>query len=425
VSDVTSLTASEVLGLYRNRKISPAEVMAACLERIGARDPEVRAWETLDADQAMAQARAAPADATGALYGIPVGFKDIVDTADLPTGYGSPIYAGHRPLRDAPCVTAVRLAGGLVLGKTVTTEFAGRAPGKTAHPLNPLHTPGGSSSGSAAAVADHQVYLSIGSQTAGSTIRPAAYCGVHALKPSYGAIPFTGIKNLAPRLDTIGLMARSVADLALFRAALFGVRPMPCRPVEGTIRVGLCRTPYWPRASTGVRAAIEAAASALEGRAIELHEIAYPEGFGDADELCWEVINFEVARSLAWEYEWRRHSLSRWMRGSIESGAQLSLDRHEDNLRRLAIAERSFDAIFETVDVLISPAAGEEAPVGLSDTGSPIFNLPFQIAGLPAISLPLGAGPGGLPIGLQLIGPRFGDARLLDIAAAIEARLTD
>ncbi len=424
MSDVTSLTASELLALYRDRKISPAEVAAACLEWIGVRDPEVRAWETLDADQALAQARALSADATAALYGIPIGFKDIVDTADLPTSYGSPIYAGHRPLRDAPCVTAARLAGGLVLGKTVSTEFAGRAPGKTAHPLNPLHTPGGSSSGSAAAVGDHQVYLAIGSQTAGSTVRPAAYCGVHALKPSYGAIPFTGIKNLSPRLDTIGLMARSVADLALFRAALFRVPPAPCMPVEGTIRIGLCRTPYWPRASAEVRAAIEAAASALEGGTIELRDIAYPEGFGDAEELCWQVINFEVARSLAWEYEWRPYSLSRWMRASIESGRQLSLDRHENNLRRLAIAETSFDAIFQTVDVLISPAAGEEAPMGLSDTGSPIFNLPFQIAGLPAVSLPIGPGPGGLPIGLQLVGPRFGDARLLDIAATIERRLT-
>jgi amidase len=423
MDDITALTASELLSLYRDREISPAEVVAAYLDRIGARDPEVRAWEHLDPDRALAQAQSLPTGGSGPLYGIPIGFKDIVDTADLPTGYGSPIYAGHRSLRDAPIVAAARIAGGLVLGKTVTTEFAGRHPGKTAHPLNPLHTPGGSSSGSAAAVGDCQVPLAIGSQTAGSTIRPAAYCGVHALKPTYGSIPFAGIKHLSPRLDTIGLMARSVADLALFREALLGVPPVPCVPASGTIRVGLCRTPYWHRASVDVRTAVEAAAAALETSGIELHEVAYPGGFGDAEELCWQVVNFEVARGLTWEYENRPHSLSGWMRASIEDGKGRSLEQHEANLRRLATAENSFTAIFETVDVLISPAAGEEAPRGLSDTGSPIFNLPFQIAGLPAVSLPLGAGPGGLPIGLQLIGPRPRDGRLLEIAAAIELRL--
>jgi Asp-tRNA(Asn)/Glu-tRNA(Gln) amidotransferase A subunit family amidase len=195
-------------------------------------------------------------------------------------------------------------------------------------------------------------------------------------------------------------------------------------PVEGTIRVGLCRTLYWPHASADGRAAIEAAASALDGGTIELRAVACREGFGDAEEPCWRVINFEVARKLAWEYEWRPHSLSRRMPTSIENGRQPSLDRHEGNLRRLAITETSFDAIFETVEALILPAAGEEAPTGLSDAGSPIFDVPFQIAGLPAVSLPIGPGPGGLPIGLQLVGPRFGDARLLDIAAPIERRLT-
>lgn len=423
MNDITALTATELLGLYRVRQISPPEVVAAYLNRIAARDRDVQAWEYLDPDKALAQARAMPAEMTSPLYGIPMGMKDIVDTADMPAAYGSPIYAGHRPLHDAPIVTAARAAGGLVLGKTVTTEFAGRHPGKTTHPLNPLHTPGGSSSGSAAAVGDRQIPLSIGSQTAGSTIRPAAYCGVHALKPTYGTIPFSGIKHLSARLDTIGLMARSVADLALFRGALLGVPPDPCIPFAGKIRAGLCRTPYWMRASADVRASIETAASVLAANHVEMHEIAYPDAFGDAEELCWQVVNFEVARGLAWEYETRLDDLSVWMRTSVEDGKRVSLDRHEANLRRLALAETSFDAIFETVDVLISPAAGEEAPLGLSDTGSPIFNLPFQIAGLPAVNLPLGTGSSGLPIGLQLVGPRYGDGRLLEIAATIELRL--
>jgi Asp-tRNA(Asn)/Glu-tRNA(Gln) amidotransferase A subunit family amidase len=423
MSEITALTASELLGLYRGRKVSPVEVVEACLARIGTRDVAVRAWEHLDAEHALAQARSLRSDAAGLLYGVPIGFKDIVDTAELPTAYGSPIYAGHRPGRDAVCVTACRAAGGLVLGKTVTTEFAGRNPGKTAHPLNPLHTPGGSSSGSAAAVADRHVYLAIGSQTAGSTIRPAGYCGVHALTPSRGSVSFGGMKHLSERLDTIGLFARSVPDLALFRAALVGAQAAAITPLSGKLRAGLCRTPYWERASLAVRAAIEAAASQLEAAGIALQEIVYPDKFGDPEELCWQTIDVEVARNFAWDYERRRHSLSAWMRASIERGMRHGADRHEANLRRLAVAEACFDAIFETVDILLAPAAGEEAPFGLSDTGSPIFNLPFHIAGLPAVNLPIGVGPGGLPIGLQIIGPRFADGRLLDIAAAVESRL--
>jgi amidase len=423
MNDVTSLTASELLSLYRSTKVSPVEVVEACLARIGARDVAVRAWEHLDADHALAQARGLRSDAAGLLHGVPIGFKDIVDTAELPTAYGSPIYAGHRPSHDAICVTACRAAGGLVLGKTVTTEFAGRNPGKTAHPLNPMHTPGGSSSGSAAAVADRHVYLAIGSQTAGSTIRPAAYCGIHALTPSGGSISFGGMKHLSERLDRIGLFARSVPDLALFRAALVGARTAAITPVSGKLRAGLCRTPYWDRASSAVRAAIETAASRLEAAGVALREIAYPNTFGDAEELCWQVIDVEAARNFAWDYARRPQSLSAWMRASIERGMHHGPEQHEANLRRLAVAEACFDAIFETVDFLLAPSAGEEAPLGLSDTGSPIFNLPFHIAGLPAVNLPLGVGPGGLPIGLQIIGPRYADGRLLDVAAAIEPRL--
>jgi len=423
MDDITRLTASELLTLYRNRQIAPSDVVAALLARIGARDPVVRAWQHIDGDHALAQAAALIPGPDSPLYGVPIGFKDIVDTADLPTTYGSPIYASHRPVKDAVCVSLSRAAGGIVLGKTVTTEFAGRNPGKTAHPLDPARTPGGSSSGSAAAVADGQVFLAIGSQTAGSTIRPAAYCGVYALKPSHGAISFSGMKHLSPRLDAIGLMGRSIADLALFRAALLGVSPVPYVPVSGPLCVGLCRTPYWSRASADVQAAIEQAATRLAASGIEIRQVTYPDAFGDAEELCWEVINFEAARELAWEYAQREHSLSPWARAAIENGRGISLDRHANNLQRLATAEQAFDTLFATVDVLIAPAAGEEAPMGLADTGSPIFNLAFQIAGLPAVSLPFRSGSAGLPIGLQLIGSRYRDRQLLDIAATIEQRL--
>lgn len=415
MDDATALAAA-----IRSGDLSPVEAVEACLDRIEARDVDVRAWCHLDPDLALGAARALPPEPMGPLHGVPVGFKDIVDTADLPTSYGSPIYSTHRPAKDASCVAMTKAAGGIVLGKTVTTEFAGRQARETSHPLDPVRSPGGSSSGSAAAVGDGQVPLAIGSQTAGSTIRPAAYCGVHALKPSFQALPFSGMKHLCERLDTIGLMARSVRDLGLFRAVLLGIAVPEVRPIDGPLRIGLCRTPYWSRASAQTQEMIEAAAAAIGAAGHSVVEVAYPDVFGDPETLIWEVIHAEMGRQLATELSASPASLSPWVRQSVEHGLSLSPDRQAANLTALVQAERAFDDLLQSVDALISPAAEDVPPVGLAGTGSPIFNLAFHIAGLPAINLPWGTDPSGLPLGLQVIGKRFDDAKLLRIAAAFD-----
>lgn len=412
--------AVAVAEAIRARRASPVEVVRHYLDRIKVRDVAVRAWAHLDPDHALAAARALPAEPAGPLHGVPVGFKDIVDTADMPTAYGSPIYVWHRPARDAACVAMTRAAGGIVLGKAETTEFAGRRPGKTAHPLDSARTPGGSSSGSAAAVGDDQVPLAVGSQTAGSTIRPAAYCGVHALKPTFQSLPFAGMKHLAERLDTIGLMGCSVRDLGLFRAALAGLPFAPPQPAETPVRIGLCRTPFWERVNPAMRTMVEAAADAAASAGHAVEEVAYPDRIGDPEALCWAVVHAEMTRQLAVEVSFHPAALSDWVHDAVAHGRGLAPATQADNLRRLATAEAAFDAVFANVDVVLAPAALGAAPVGLEDTGSPVCNIAFHIAGLPAVSLPWTTDAAGLPLGLQLVGPRFADARLLDIAAALE-----
>ena len=253
---LNELTASEAARRIAAGEITSESLVRACLERIEARDADVAAWVVVDPEYALEQARvldAAPV--SGPLHGIPVGFKDVIDTAALPTRYGSPIYEGFVPEADAACVALTRAAGGVVLGKTVTTEFAGRHPGPTANPHNPAHTPGGSSSGSAAAVADFQVPLAMGTQTAGSMIRPSAYCGVYGLKPTFGLFSFAGVHDLAETFDTLGVMGRSLDDIALFRAVLMAIDAVPLEAAESPPRIGFCRTPptiTWrmpPRAS--------------------------------------------------------------------------------------------------------------------------------------------------------------------------------
>jgi amidase len=425
VPELARIGAAALRALLDAHAVSAVEVVEAHLRRIEARDAEVRAWAFLDPELALHQARTRDerAGSGAALDGVPVGFKDICDTADMPTAYGSPIYAGARPGRDAACVAATRASGGIVLGKTVTTEFAGRNPDKTSNPLDPSRTPGGSSSGSAAAVADMQCPLAIGSQTAGSTIRPAAYCGVHALKPTFAAISFAGMKNLCARLDTIGLMGRSIDDLALFRCGLLGAPFAPLRPAEDPLRLGLCRTPYWDRASPAVKERVEAAAAALATAGFAVEEVPYPAATPDPGALCWAVIEFEMARTLAAEYAARAASMSPWARRSVENGRAIAIETHHANLRALAACEKAFDDLFGDFDALITPAAGEEAPVGLSDTGPPTFNTPFHVAGLPAVSVPLSVAPAAMPIGLQVIGQRCSDGRLLEVARAIELAL--
>src|SRR5215213_2164178 len=312
MTDSWRLSAIDAGRQLAARELSSVELVSACLDRIAAREPELRAWAHVDSEIALAEARERDEEERrGPLHGLPVGVKDVIDTADLPTAYASPIYAGHRPDRDADCVGWLREAGAVVLGKTVTTEFATYEPPPTVNPLDPARTPGGSSSGSAAAVTAGMVPLAYGTQTAGSVIRPASFCGVAGFKPAHGWRSTTGIKRLSERLDTLGLFGRSVAD-----AALLGGFAAP----SGDGRVAFCRTPWWDALEDGGRAAMEQAAALVGAEEVEL-----PPEFGGLAAAQETVMAFDVARNL--EPEWREHrdQLSGAMRDYLERARTVSV----------------------------------------------------------------------------------------------------
>lgn len=419
------LTAREAATRIRTGKLTSEAYVRACLERIDGREPDVGAWVHLDPARAVAEARARDREKPrGPLHGVPIGCKDIVDTAGIPTAYGSRAYPGHIPLIDAACVALARTAGGVVMGKTVSTEFAVRHPGATANPHDRRRTPGGSSSGSAAAVADGMVPLAIGTQTAGSTIRPAAYCGIHALKPSYGTLSLAGVKCLSATYDTLGLLARSLDDLALFRDVLMGFPVSKPLRAEKPKRVAFCRTPYWSRADDATHAHLEAAAKSLSRAGAKVQELRLPKTFGTTEDVVWEVIFFELARNFAADAADRREGLSLWMRGAIEKGRRITLADHFATLTKAEKMARELRALVKPFDFVLSPAAAGEAPVGLGNTGPATFNALWHVAGLPAVNIPAFEGPNGLPIGAQLVGPYLVDDRLLATAAWAESRLT-
>ncbi|HZT87080.1 MAG TPA: amidase [Stellaceae bacterium] len=415
-------TATALARRIEGGEITAEAVVRSCLDRIREREPVVRAWVHVAAEAAPAQARAA--DRSSLLKGIPFAAKDIFDTVDMPTGYGSPIYTGCRPTFDASAVSLPRAAGGVLLGKTVTTEFANRHPGPTGNPHNLDFSPGGSSSGSAAAVADFMVPLAIGTQTGGSVIRPAAYCGVVGYKPSYGLFPPAGMHPNTESLDTVGIMARTVADIALFRAALMAMPyeapAMPERPP----RLGLCRTPFWDKALPEGKAVLEAAAKALAASGATVVETEVPAGCGDVAEIQRRLSAFESVRVHAPER--RRHEalLSPDLNDAkIAEGKRLSLaDFHaawRDAERARKIAQewlKDFDA------VLTLPAPGQ-APRGLGHTGEAVFNALWTMLYVPCLTLPAGEGPDGLPVGIQLVGRRHADLRLLETALWVERRI--
>jgi amidase len=360
---------------------------------------------------------------SGPLHGIPIGFKDIIDTEDLPTRYGSPIYEGYVPEADAACVAHTRAAGAVILGKTVTTEFAGRHPGPTAHPLNPLHTPGGSSSGSAAAVADFQVPLAMGTQTAGSMIRPSAYCGVYALKPTFGLLSCAGVHDLAETFDTLGIMARSLDDLALFRAVLMAFNPVPFEASEASPRIGFCRTPMWSEADQATHEHLEAAAIRLNKAGARVRDLDLPSDFNDLLPVCWRIVTFEMARSLGYEKHARPDGLSNTTQKMIADGEALSLGTYLDDMRRVERLRVLIHEVMDDVDVILTPAAVGEPHVGHSDTGPVTFNFLWHIMNMPAMNIPAFTGPTGLPIGAQLVARRYEDETLLRNAGWIDKHI--
>jgi len=411
------LSAAEAARRIAAGKLTSEELVAACAERIRERDRDVQAWVHFDADAALAQARAIDkAGAKGVCAGIPVGFKDVIDTADMPTQYNSAIYRGYRPRTDAACAALVRRAGGVVLGKTVTTEFASRTPGPTRNPHNLAHSPGGSSSGSAAAVADFMVPLAFGTQTGGSTIRPAAYCGIVGYKPSFGTINRTGLKALAESLDTIGVMARTVEDCALLVHAVSG-RAMP--KFEDAIsppRIGLHRTSRWKDAAPAAQRALEDTAAALANHGARVSEIDFPAAFDRLYDDQNEIMYFEASRALLPEYLTHRDLLSSHMQKMIGAYSTLSRGDYAAAMQRARACRAGFFDLLSDIDVLLTPSAPGEAPAGTSETGSSLFNRNWTLLGAPCVTIPAGRGPEGLPLGVQFVGAYDDDERALRCA---------
>ena len=417
------LTGVEAAQAVAAGTITSEALVTACLARIRAREESVRAWEYLDPEAALAQARARDrSPAQGPLHGVPVGIKDLIDTSDMPTGYGSPIYAGHQPAWDAASVALLRAAGAVILGKTVTTEFAMFTPGKTANPHNVAHTPGGSSSGSAAVVADQMVPLALGTQTAGSIIRPASFCGVVGYKPTHGQFPVAGIKALSQTLDTLGGLARSVADCALLRAVFVGA-PAQLPALARAPRIGLCHTPQWPCATDATRAALEGAGRQLAAAGAEVRQLALPPAFEHLVTAQETIQIFEGARCCAYELTVHRERLSARLLELLAPAEGLTYTAYAEALALAATCRQQLEAIFSDYDVLLVPSAPGEAPAGLAATGDPIFNRMWTLLHTPAVTLPGYTGPHGLPVGVQVIGPLGMDDRLLAIAAWMHERL--
>ena len=419
------LAATTLVHLIENGELTAEAVVESCLARIAEREPVVRAWSHLAGEAALVQARALDkAGKKSLLRGLPFGLKDIFDTADMPTTYGSPIYVGCRPSADASAAALPRAAGGILLGKTVTTEFANRHPGPTTNPHDPGFSPGGSSSGSAAAVADFMVPLAIGTQTGGSVIRPAAYCGVVGFKPSFGLFPPAGMRINTETLDTVGIMARSVGDIALFRAAMMAIPYMPPTMPETAPRLGLCRGPHWNEAQPEGRAVLEAAADRLASAGAMIHKTELPPECAEADEIQTTLGSFEGLRNHMPELYRHEALLSAALRDEkIARGRKLTVEAFHNACRgaeRARAAAREWAGGFDAI--LTLPAPGQ-APRGLASTGSAVFNAVWTQLYMPCLTLPAGHGPEGLPVGIQLVGCRHDDARLLEVGLWVEHRL--
>jgi Asp-tRNA(Asn)/Glu-tRNA(Gln) amidotransferase A subunit family amidase len=421
---------NEISAAAITRRITAGEttaeaVVEACLERIASREPSVHAFANLDPALARRHARELDrAPWRGPLHGVPIGVKDVLDTADLPTEMGSPIYRGYQPSADSAVVALARAAGAIILGKTVTAEFAGMAPGPTANPHNPAHTPGGSSSGSGAAVADFMVPVSLGTQTGGSILRPASYCGIIGYKPTFGAFNRAGLKLAAESLDTIGLLARSLDDVELLTAVLLGRQPASPQLLDSAPRVGLCRTSLWDQAQPETVAAIDAAIKTLDAAGARIRDVTLPDSFAGLRVAARESINcYERSKSLASEWHSQRELLSDRMQRCIRQGLEI---RYEDYIAAVRLGETcraQLGNVFDGLDVLLTPCTNGEAPVGLAHTGDPAFQAIWTILHVPAMSLPTHRGPMGLPVGIQLIAPRYKDEQLFACARWIWRRL--
>jgi amidase len=417
------LSASEIAAKISAGDLTHRAVAEAYLERVDATDGPIKAYTYCDPQKVRDQADALDARAAGPLAGLPVGVKDVIATADMPTGYGSKAYEGQQPFWDAPCVTQTKAAGGMILGKTVTTEFAMASAGPTCNPWNLAHTPGGSSSGSCAAVAAGMALMAFGTQTAGSIIRPASYCGVVGYKPSFGLLEPAEVKVLAHSLDTLGMLTRSVCDAALI-ASILGGRPELAltETPESAPTVGLFRTPPFDLAEPATQAALEQAIAKIEAKGGKVIEIDVPASFASTHDLHAAVMGWEVTRALAHERLMHGQDLTPVTQDFLTEKAKVTAPEYDAAIKALPKVAADLAQAMEGVDVLMAPSAPGTAPEGFASTGAPAFNVPWTLLHMPALTLPTLV-HGGLPVGVQILGRVGTDAATLRAAAWVEAAL--
>ena len=415
--DMTRASATEIAAAIRAGELTSVDVVSALAERITAREPEIHAFAHFDASQALTEARLRDASApTGALHGVPVAIKDIIDTSDMPTEMGSPIYAGNQSRGDAAPVALLRKAGAVILGKTVTAEFASQAPGATRNPHNTAHTPGGSSSGSAAAVADFMVPLALGTQTGGSVLRPSSYCGIVGFKPTFGAFNLTGVKPAGQSLDTLGIHARSLGDVALCACGLLGGQGWHTSALQAAPKIGLCRTPLWEHASPDTRTAVEDAATRLAAAGAEIEEIDLPAPFSRLNAARMKIQGFERAHALTWEWNHHRDLLGEPLRDEIARGLEVSPADYVEAVRHAKTCRALITDTLSAHDALLAPAADGPAPEGLASTGNARFQGFWTVLRPPTVTLPTHRAENGLPVGIQLIGRHHEEGALIALA---------
>ena len=415
------LTATDAIKLIRENKLSRYEWVQSCFERIREKEDLVKAWIYLDEDRALEKAKQLDNENNESQLGIPFGIKDIIDASNTPTGFGTNFYQNNVPMRDAASVAVAKQSGCIFIGKTVSTELGHRAPGLTTNPHNKDFTPGGSSSGSAAAVASMMAPVCFGTQTTGSVIRPAAYCGVIGYKPSYGDFDKSGILPNSPSIDTLGLMSRSVEDIALFRSILLEEELVSIKKVDlSKIKIGFVRTPHWEKTDDSTKEAFEHFVNSLRSDKLNVIDLEIDKLISKSDKLHLDISGYEFKRSISHERFNYYDQLSDQLRnGRLNDGYQVSNKNYQLALKELSILKNQIDAVFEETDLIITPSAPGEALRGLEYTGSPIFNTTWSLNGNPCITLPLFKGKQELPIGCQLVTKFGNDDQLLNYAKTL------
>jgi Asp-tRNA(Asn)/Glu-tRNA(Gln) amidotransferase A subunit family amidase len=424
IQHLFELTATEAVEMISQKKIQAIDLVVDCLERISSLDKSIEAWTSLDPEAAIAAAkRADEKPSTQPLRGIPIGLKDNIETIDFPTTYGSAIYKGHFPAQDAVCVTLCKEAGTIIMGKTASTEFAYRTPSSCKNPHNLAHSPGGSSSGSAAAVAAQMVPLAIGTQTGGSVIRPAAYCGVYGLKPRYGDLSFAGVKNLAHSFDTLGCIARSLEDLSLFYSAL---QKTPNKKIDTSSidapNIGIYRTAFWDQAQPAAVESFEKMLTTLSASKAQLHEVRLDSLDKEMLTASWTINKFEGSRHFLRDALTSPELLSEAARALVQEGLEISFDDYQAARAVFERARSLISAALAGFDGVVSLSSPGEAPAGLQDTGPVTFNFIWTATYLPALNIPFFTGPTGLPMGMQVVGTGT-HHQLLEMGSWIEKQL--